>query len=414
MYLMATHIPMYVDGDRVFVDDSWYSDLDLSRQFFSPHWGEVHLIGPYLPVSEAAAGHLHEIGPQTENLVLHPSIREDTRVREFWPGARRKWEADLAPLVAEADVVHCSVDDPFRPMHLATLRAGIKADKVTVLIGFDMDVWETLGPKLGQMGKREGAMHLARTAGMDMWMRWCARHASVAMLKEGLVYDRYAPWAKNPKEFCHSMHSDRYLIPDDVFDARMTTLKQGRGIHVGYFGRFIPRKGLTDAVRVVAKARERGVDVTYHLIGEGPQQGELQALAAELGIGEHVVFDGSFPYGEELHAKLRELDALLFTPTEEDTPRMVYDAFAAGLPLLTSDIAFLRRRADRDKASVVFGIGDIEGGADALAGLDRDRERFATLSRVAKEAGKRHSVERWYGERLAWTLEAAERHQRGG
>lgn len=414
MYLMATHIPMFVDGDRVFVDDSWFSDLDLSRKFFSPHWGPVHLIGPYLPASEAKAGHLHEVGPDTENLVLHPSIRADTRVRSFWPAARRKWEADLKPLVEQADVVHCSVDDPFRPMHLATMRAGLKANKVTVLIGFDMDVWDTLGPKLGQMSKRQKAMHVARTAGMDLWMRWCARHASVAMLKEGLVYDRYAPWAKNPREFCHSMHSDRFLISDDTFEQRMTTLHKGRGIHVGYFGRFIARKGLADTVRIVAKARERGVDVTYHLIGEGPQQDELEALASELGIGEHVVFEGSFPYGEELHTKLRALDALLFTPTEEDTPRMVYDAFAAGLPLLTSDIAFLRRRADRDKASVVFGISAIDEGAGVLVDLDQNREKLEALSRVAKEAGKRHSVERWYGERLQWTLDAAEQHRSGG
>ena len=88
------------------------------------------------------------------------------------------------------------------------------------------------------------------------------------------------------------------------------------------------------------------------------------------------MFEGSFPYGDELHAKLRALDALLFTPTEEDTPRMVYDAFAAGLPLLTSNIAFLQRRADRDKASVVFGIGAIDQGAAVLADLNADRAAF--------------------------------------
>ena len=39
MYLMGTHIPIYVEGDRTWVDNSWYSDLDLRRQFFSERFG---------------------------------------------------------------------------------------------------------------------------------------------------------------------------------------------------------------------------------------------------------------------------------------------------------------------------------------------------------------------------------------
>lgn len=183
-----------------------------------------------------------------------------------------------------------------------------------------------------------------------------------------------------------------------------------RPLRFAYFGRFVERKGLADAIRILAAARRRGVDASYDLIGDGPQRDELKTLAKELGIAESVRFPGSFPYGVALHEKLRTYDAVLFTPTEEDTPRMVYDAFASGLPLITSDIAFLRRRADRDQASVLFEIGAIEEGATRLVELNQDRERLVSLSRKAHEAGRRHSVERWYGQRLAWTVEAVERH----
>lgn len=411
MYLMATHIPVYVDGDKLLVDDSWYSDLALARDFFAPKLGTVTLIAPTRPVADAGSAKLHEMTGADEGLRVVPSIDERTRTRH-WPAASAQWKRDLEPLVREAAVVHASVDDPFRAMQLSALRAAFHAKRPTVLIGFDMDVWDTMRVQVQTMGRRQGAMHLARTFGMDAWMRYCVRRASVAMLKEGLVYDRYAGLAKNPKAFCHSMHSEKHLVGDATFEARIERLRSGAPIRFGYFGRFVERKGLADAIRIVARARKAGVDASYDLVGWGEQQPELEALAKELGIAEHVTFPGSLAYGPELHAKLRSYDALLFTPTEEDTPRMVYDSYAAGLPLLTSDIAFLTRRAQSDGASVLWGIGDIEAGAREIVKLAKDRETFASLSRVAREAGKKHTIEHWYGRRLEWTLEAIERNAR--
>lgn len=412
MYLMATHIPIYVDGDRTFVGDSWYSDLVLARDFFSPRFGEVTVLGPRRPLVDVPEK-VCEVGPGiTDSLRLVASaVDERTRTRE-WPKAARRWRADLLPLVRQARVVHASVDDPFRAMQLAALRAAFDAGRPTVLIGFDMDVWDTLGVQLAQMRRLQGALHVARTVGMDGWMRYAVRRASVAMLKEGLVYDRYSALARNPKAFCHSMHSEKHLVDDATFEARVESMRTGRPLRFGYFGRFVERKGLADAIRILAAARVRGVDASYDLVGWGPQQPALQALARQLGVAEHVRFRDAIPYGPELHATLRTYDALLFTPTEEDTPRMIYDAFAAGLPLITTDVAFLRRRAQADRASVLFGVGDIEGGARAVQRLHEQREQLVELARLARAAGRYHTIEHWYGRRLEWTVDAVERHAR--
>ena len=408
MYLMATHIPTYVDGERTYVDDSWYSDLVLARDFFAPHFGTVQLIAPQRPVADAGDTKLQEIGSSTEGLRVVPSIDERTRTRN-WPSAARAWRRDLAPLIAKARVVHASIDDPFRAMQLTAMREALRAKKPTVLIGFDMDVWDTLPKQIETMSPVRRAMHVARTVGMDGWMRYAVRRASVAMLKEGLVFDRYSKLAKNPRAFCHSMHSDKHLITDAVYEARIASLQTGRPLRLGYFGRFVERKGIADAVRMVAAARDAGTQVRFDLVGWGPQESELRALVSELNVDELVRFEPALQYGEAFHAKLREYDALLFTPTEEDTPRMVYDVYAAGLPLLTTDIAFLRRRARSDGASELFGVGDIRAGARTLTALHEDRARLIALSRKAREAGRNHTIEHWYGRRLEWTLDALAR-----
>ena len=412
MYLMPTHIPVYVDGARRFIDDSWYADLVLARDFLGPHFGPVVVVGPSLPVSESAAQKLHEVRDD-DDIVAHPSIDARTRVRD-WPAAARRWRADLEALLPRAHVVHASVDDPFRPMQLAGLRLGMRAGKPTALIGFDMDVWAVLHAQFHELGPKQRVLSVARSMGMDLWMRWACGRASVAMLKEGAVWERYKSYAANGHAFCHTMHTEAQLVGDDEFEARLRGTLDGRRIKLGYAGRFVRRKGLLDALEIVARAVGRGNDVEYELVGWGEQQDELVARVKALGLGDRVSFTEPIAYGTALHEKLRTFDALLFTPTEEDTPRMLYDAYAAGLPVVGTKIPFLRMRQSSDQAALLFGVSDVEAGVQALETLHRDRGAFADLARQSRAAGQRHTVESWYGRRVEWTLEAVERFHRSG
>src|SRR5436190_9990806 len=112
MYLIVTHIPVYVSGSRTFVDDGWYADLLLTREFFGPRFGAIHLVGPSLPVSEAGSLTLHEVGLKGDDLYLYPSVDAKTRVRHFWFGPRKRWLHDIESLLRAATIVHTIVDDP--------------------------------------------------------------------------------------------------------------------------------------------------------------------------------------------------------------------------------------------------------------------------------------------------------------
>jgi glycosyltransferase involved in cell wall biosynthesis len=401
MYLIVTHIPIYVDGARAYVDDGWYPDLLLAREFFGPHFGCVHVAGPSRPLSAAAGRKVHEVGADTPGLRLHPSIDARTRARRFWLHARKQWLADIEPLLREALVVHSSVVDPFRPFTLLALLRAAQLDKPTVLVGPDMDPWATLAYQRAQMDSKDALMHYARTFAIDRMTIRCARRAQVTMLKEGAVYDRYAQHAANPKAFCHSMHRAAWVIGSDALDARLATLNEARPLRLVYCGRFVPYKGLVDSLRIVAQAE----NVTLDLIGAGEQREELEALVAELGLSDRVRFLGLFPYGAEFLSNLQRYDAVLYTPLQEDTARMVYDAFACGLPLLGTDIPFVKHRAQADGALVVWPVGDIAAGVNAVVQLDRDRDRLRALSQRARAAGLHHSVEHWYGLRAQWTMQ---------
>jgi glycosyltransferase involved in cell wall biosynthesis len=406
MYVLVTHIPIYKAGDQRLVSGSWYPDVALARDWFSPHFGQLVLVGPSLP-AEQAPGDAMVIGAG-DDIRTVASFDARVKTRSFFTQARRQLMADLAPLMRDARVVHAGVDSALRPIQLTGLRMAARAGKTSVLIGPDMDPTEVMrAQRQLRLGLKQRMFQRLHRLTFERAMHKEAGRASVSMLKQGLVYDSYARFAKNPKAFCHTMHRTEDVVAEPVLEQRLARMAAARQLRLVYFGRLVARKGLVDAIHVIALLRRQGLDVSYDIFGDGEQRDELQRLAAQLGLESHVRCHGHVPYGPELFRSLQGFDALLFSPTEEDTPRMVYDAMACGLPLLTSDIPFLRTRAEHDGVSVVFRVGDREGAARCIAELHGDRGRLRALSRKARLAGLNHTVEHWYGLRTQWTREAA-------
>ncbi|CUH20417.1 N-acetyl-alpha-D-glucosaminyl L-malate synthase BshA [Jannaschia seosinensis] len=145
------------------------------------------------------------------------------------------------------------------------------------------------------------------------------------------------------------------------------------------------------------------------LIGDGPERARLEALVAELDLGARVRFLGERAYGSALIGDLADYDGLLFTPLSEDTPRMIFDGYAAGLPLIGFDIPYVRERATEEHACVPLPFEDISGSADILGKLTRDRPRLASLARAAHHAAAENASDVWYRRRADWTIEAHER-----
>ncbi len=118
---------------------------------------------------------------------------------------------------------------------------------------------------------------------------------------------------------------------------------------------------------------------------------------------------GSAVYGAELLRRLADYDALLFTPLAEDTPRMIFDGYAAALPLVAYDIDYVRERAESEHATVLLASGDVDGAAEKLVQLSRDRSTLRPLAVAARRAAEFNAAENWYRRRAEWTVEAYER-----
>jgi glycosyltransferase involved in cell wall biosynthesis len=108
--------------------------------------------------------------------------------------------------------------------------------------------------------------------------------------------------------------------------------------HLLFTGRFIPEKGLHDVIRACELLRRRGLDFILICLGDGPARDDAEREVARLGLGKHVRFLGHI--SEEDASAFYASGTVLVFPTYhfEGFPMSVFNAAAAGLPIITTRI----------------------------------------------------------------------------
>jgi len=114
---------------------------------------------------------------------------------------------------------------------------------------------------------------------------------------------------------------------------------------IGEVTSLVPHEGIGTLLQATRLLKDRGIKVRALIVGDGPERPALRRQAADLGLGEAVIFTGRVPA-----AKVREFHALLdvfVVPRTPDrvcqlvTPLKPVEAMASGLCVVTSDVQAL-------------------------------------------------------------------------
>lgn len=114
------------------------------------------------------------------------------------------------------------------------------------------------------------------------------------------------------------------------------------------------------------------LDSRWRLVicGEGSLEGALRERLEELGVAERAELRGYVPLRDGLDRLYRESHALLHVSWTEGLPQVLYEAFAAALPVVATDVGGIRGSVG--DAVTLIPPGDAEAGARALAELGSD------------------------------------------
>jgi glycosyltransferase involved in cell wall biosynthesis len=150
--------------------------------------------------------------------------------------------------------------------------------------------------------------------------------------KIAVIHNGIAPIAFKSRE------EARTLIGEKAFGTGGGTAAQGseRGIWIGTISELHRNKGLEYAIEAVAALHKDGAPLfSFFIIGEGEEQGGLEALIKKHGLENQVFLLGAIPDAARL---LKAFDIFTLTSITEALAYVVLEAGQAGLPAVTSAV----------------------------------------------------------------------------
>jgi glycosyltransferase involved in cell wall biosynthesis len=151
-------------------------------------------------------------------------------------------------------------------------------------------------------------------------------------------------------------------------------------------GRLQQMKGHLHALAALRISLDQGANVTYSIVGAGPDQRTIEASIGELGLGDRVQMLGSL--GEEgIRESLGESDVFILPSfgLGEAFPVAVMEAMSSGLPVISTIIGGTPDMITNGVDGILIPQQDESALAEAIQTLDDSEELRTRLGSAARQ-----------------------------
>ena len=143
------------------------------------------------------------------------------------------------------------------------------------------------------------------------------------------------------------------------------------------------------------------------ICGDGPLRAPLGERLDRLGVGDRVNIRGHVPLRDGLLALYRSAHVLLHVSWTEGLPQVLFEAFAAGLPVVATDVGGVAEAAG--DGALLIPAGDAAAAARALMRVATEPVLRERLVAHGLTLAARHTVEREAEAAAAFLAGAAQR-----
>jgi glycosyltransferase involved in cell wall biosynthesis len=183
------------------------------------------------------------------------------------------------------------------------------------------------------------------------------------------------------------------VIPSGIADPPAALAWRPGGSRLVSVGLLDPMKGHDVAIEAVRRLRDRGVDVSLSIVGDGPLRADLGAAATGAGLGDHVELTGALTHGEVLR---RMSDALALVVASrrlpgkaEGTPTVMLEALALGTPIVATRSAGWETPVDAGAFVTVVPDDDAAAVADAAGAILERPVRYEAVADLNRDVSRR-------------------------
>ena len=154
---------------------------------------------------------------------------------------------------------------------------------------------------------------------------------------------------------------------------------------------FRPPKGYPDLFEAARLVGEQDLPVRFAVVGQGPMADELTARHAALGLGSRLQILGYRPDAPRITAAA---DLFVLASHHEGLPVAVMEAFAAGVPVVATDVGGLSEAVREGESGRLVAPRRPDLLADAIAALAVDEAARSRLAQGAAATASRFSAQR--------------------
>lgn len=158
---------------------------------------------------------------------------------------------------------------------------------------------------------------------------------------------------------------------------------QGLGLNLLYLGRLAAVKGLPILFESIAQLKTFFPELCLNLIGDGPERAKLASMVQELGIQDNVKFLG-YKSQAQVREQLQKTDIYVLPSFAEGVSVSLMEAMAAGVPVVTTQIAGVNELVANGESGYIVPAGDVISLTEKLTLLIKDpqlREQFGKAGR---------------------------------
>jgi len=179
------------------------------------------------------------------------------------------------------------------------------------------------------------------------------------------------------------------------------TIIQNKKISMIWIGRMEEaQKRVSDLPKIALELKNRNIDFTFNIIGEGPEFGYLREQIKANGLQDEVFMLGWLD-STTIYQKLQGSNILILPSNYEGMPISVMEGLASGCSIVSSRVSGIE---DYEKSSIaenclrVYPIGNISNAVDKileLVSIPDETRRLAAISFANNEFSIQKSIEKY-------------------
>lgn len=330
----------------------------------APYFKRIEVVAPIVPGLDVPAGASTFRSP---NVVFRALPNLKGLLRCWRNGSRAKkmlerWSADW-------DLVNLRAPDNFLPVAARYLRER-KIPHYVQLVSQPFDAEQAA------IGNLRPAL---RPAGRLAWVR---QHAAIKRVcKDRLCLAH----GESLQKIAAGYGANAVNLPSGSLSRSdvQPIARDRRPQRLLFVGRIDPEKGLDVLLRALATLEDLDLDLTIVGWSTGDLRQRLENLALVLGIDQRVRFVGAIGHGPELFELYRHSDVFVLPSISEGTPRVLGEAMAFGLPVVTTRAGGIPDLIEQRRTGLLTTPGDVDDLARALRTVIQDDGLRRSLVRNA-------------------------------